>query len=225
MTSPPFTPLSTESYLRMFRVIASAVEASDFPSSGACMFFANIGAHLMRVAHGLDAQAKAGVCAFRFSGFSDDPGRNLSFGRINHATRTAIPAGDHFHCWIECEGFVIDLMAPLYREMWPVTAGGPAQLPRRMFQRPAGAMVADILAPLAEGDFYVRADPACTREMAHLVTDYAKLHPEFDILQACEQWYAQAAGPGMALGDVEIQRRDRTLRTVSLMPMELAGAW
>lgn len=42
----------------MFQVIASTVEASNFPAASACMFFANMGAHLMRVTHGLDAQRR-----------------------------------------------------------------------------------------------------------------------------------------------------------------------
>lgn len=219
MSSLPFTPLSADSYLRMFQVIASTVEASDFPSSSACMFFANIGAHLMRVTHGLDAQAKAGVCAFRIS----EPGGTLSFGVIDHASRTAIPVGDRFHCWIECDGFVIDLMAPLYREMWQAATGSPEQLPRLMFQKPRTAMAVDIMAPSARGDFYVHEDATSTREMAHLVTTYARLHPGFDVVQACARWYAAAEGAELLGRTIEL--RNGAKKEVCLIPVRLSGVW
>lgn len=204
----------------MFQVIASTVEASGFPSASACMFFANIGAHLMRGSHGLDAVVKAGVCALRLSEQHDF---NLTFGLIDRATRTAIPTGDRFHCWIECDGFIVDLMAPLYREMWQAATRSHEQLPRQMFQKPMQAMAADILAPRSRGDFYVFQDAACTSEMAGLVSEYSRLHPEFDIMRVCEAWYASTAAADAPSRTLEM--RSGVRKEVELIHLQLSGDW
>lgn len=220
MSAPSPAPLSPVNYIRMFRTIASVVKASGFPPDHGCMFFAFLGAHLLRTVHGRDAVAYAGVSSFRLSERHDI---NFTFGIVDRTRQTAMPWGDDFHCWIDCEGYVIDLMAPLYREMWCEAARRTELLPRKIFQKPRQEMSANILALRTTGSFFVQEDVAYTRKIKSLVDDYAQLNPEFNVYVACEAWYRPA--PGEMAQVLTLQTHCGRQEQVVLDAFDVSGAW
>jgi len=184
------------------------------------MFFAFLGAHLLRTVHGRDAVAHAGVSSFRLSERGDI---NFTFGIVDRTRQTAVPWGDDFHCWIDCDGYVIDLMAPLYREMWHDSSRRTEILPRKIFQKPRRERSANILTLGANGAFFVQEDVAYTRKIKSLVEDYAQLNPEFDVYVACEAWYRPAPGPMAQV--FTLQTRCGRQEQVALEAFEVSGAW
>jgi len=59
-----------------------------------------------------------------------------------------------FHAWVQCDGYIIDFMAPIFPETC-ASSDHPFTVPRRMFQRKWIDMVPSHEHLDQEGDFYL----------------------------------------------------------------------
>ena len=132
-TTPPIT---LPEYERLFRIIHTVVANEQGDPTKACLFFSVAGAFLLKRHHKLGSACPvAGVAGYNLrtpSNFS------MVFGKAEN--ETIVSNSNNFHCWIEVDGWIVDLMAPLFDEMAPGDRKG-ATIPRFMFQKPA---IADV---------------------------------------------------------------------------------
>lgn len=137
-TTPPIT---LPEYERLFRIIIHTVVANEQGDpTKACLFFGVAGAFLLKRHHKLGSACPvAGVAGYNLrtpSNFS------MVFGKAEN--ETIVSNSNNFHCWVEVDGWIVDLMAPLFDEMAPGDRKG-ATIPRFMFQKPAIADVNTVI--------------------------------------------------------------------------------
>lgn len=206
MNRRPLLPLSD--YQRIYQVIYSVLEASGIAvTHRACIFFASVGASILREHHALPATISAGCMALMV----DEQRANVAvYGReengifVNNETA--------FHAWVECDGWLIDFMAPIMGVAlrqdgvdWPV--------PRRMLQK----HLADQKNSLGEiqhvGDFFASHDHALTESLID-----AQGVQFLDFMNTCMAWYRRPPKPlrGIALADSHGPTKKLTLRAPSI---------
>ena len=138
-------------YCRISRVISTVLTAAGEETERACIFFANVGAAILRRHYKLEAMPVAGAAAYAI-GVGRDHGLVATFGKLKGDHFFATP--EAFHCWIECEGVVIDFMAPIFKENLR-SSGIHATVPRRAFQKPLTAMSPTLPYKFRQGAFYL----------------------------------------------------------------------
>jgi len=146
----------------------------------ACNFFAMTGAHILREHYRFAAEAVSGAAVYCLS-----PELNpLAFAE-NVDGRPA--AGlDGFHSWVECKGYAIDFLAPLFAEN-VAEIDSQAEVPRRAFMKPLSLM--SLTMPQkgdAEGTFLFIQDEACK---ANMVQTFNRTPLSGDLRTICSAWY------------------------------------
>ena len=204
----------TSEYERLFRIIHAvfAYEKSDL--SGASLFFAVAGAYLLSKHHSLKSACPvAGMAGYALQ---TPPGAPVVLGIIENGK----PASDaaHFHCWIEADGWIIDLCAPILEAIVEAKQEG-ARIPPLMFQKPvlAGANVDSLTTPGA----YVHVPN--TRLTTSLMNGFSGNPIHADLVRVCDRWYARPPrklAPSIAIADQHGKAEE-----VQLSPIRLAGAW
>ena len=104
MLSRSRPPLTLPEYERLFRIIHAVVENEGGDSSKACLFFGIAGAHLLSSHHRFKtARLVAGI-----AGYNLRTPTNLSIvlGKVEGGE--LLSNEDHFHCWIEVDGWIIE---------------------------------------------------------------------------------------------------------------------
>ena len=214
MSRPAPAPITLPEYERLFRILHAVVASEGGDPARACLFFAVAGAYLLKRQHRLDSACPvAGAAGYHLR---TPDGFTLVFGRPQDGTLVA--DGDHFHCWIEVDGWIVDPMAPLFGEMAP--AGRErAGIARCMFQKPA--LAATDMACLATPGAYLHV--ANHRLTTELMQGFTAKAAYADLVRICDRWYSRPPrkiAPGIGIGD----QTGRTIR-VELSPIRLSGAW
>jgi len=206
-------PLTFADYQRIYTVLYATLQAAEARTHRACIFFTIVGAAILRKDHGLQAQIVAGAAAYSF----DDAGRQLvSFGRLEDGYFRCRP--DAFHAWIECEGFVIDFMAPIFQDALRADGHG-LTVPRRMFQKPVSAAVAGMPDPTHRGEFCLVPDQGRTGEIK---AAFGAAEMNADLGSLAMTWYK----PPPRKIKAEFQFNDTEgLRTATLRAPALDGTW
>jgi hypothetical protein len=206
MNRRPLLPLSD--YQRIYQVIYTVLQASEIAvTHRACIFFASVGANILRTHHDLPATISAGCMALMV----DEQRTNVAvYGRdengafVNNETA--------FHAWVECDGWLIDFMAPImgvaFRE-----DGINWSIPRRMLQKE----LIDGKNTLGEiqhaGDFFASHDRALTESLI----DGQGLQ-FLDLMNTCMTWYRKSPKPlkAVSLADSHGPTKKLTLRAPSM---------
>lgn len=198
---------------RIFRTIHGVLLNEQGDPSRACLFFGTIGAAILREHHRLDAQAVAGLSMYKL---------DLSSDVLALAAHTdgAVTAAEHgFHCWVECEGWVLDFSSALFREM--LAAAGKQRLcTRQMFQKPGSGQAVSPEALTSPGDFFCKADTELT---ATLLAEFHSRPAYNDILDICLQWYRPS--PKRMLESIGVGDAKGRVKSTQLSPLRLTGAW
>lgn len=121
-------PVAFADYCRIFSVIAAIVEEESVPHH-ACNLFASIGAHILRQHYRLPAFAVSGAAFFKVSSDFDV----LAFAE--HSNGRVFASLEGFHSWIQCKGYMIDLLASLFPEN-VAERDMRVDVPRRAFMKP-----------------------------------------------------------------------------------------
>ncbi|WP_371323872.1 DUF2026 family protein [Dechloromonas sp. ZY10] len=106
-------PLTLPEYERLFRTIHAVVANEEGDPSKACLFFGIAGAYLLSHHHRL----KSARPIVGFAGYNLCTPTNLSVFLGGIEKSVCISDEDHFHCWIEIDGWIVDLTAPLFNRM------------------------------------------------------------------------------------------------------------
>lgn len=205
-------PLTLPEYERLFRVIHAVIENEEGDSSKACLFFGIAGAFLLNRSHGLkNARPVAGV-----AGYNLRTPTNLAIILGNVENGEWSSDQDNFHCWIEVDGWIIDLTAPLFDDMAPFARKG-ATVPCLMFQKPAHARFKDMNIP---GAYMHLPNPELTFA---LMTNFVQKPSHSDLINICEQWYERPPkrmAPSVGIGD-----QHGKVKEVRLSQFRVEGAW
>ena len=207
-------PITLPEYERLFRTIHAVVANEKNDPTKACLFFAVAGAYLLKRHHKLSSACPvAGVAGYNLRTPTNFA---IVFGRPEVDTLVADP--DHFHCWVEVDGWIVDLMAPLFDEMAPADRKG-ATIPRFMFQKPAIADVSAVSLEVPGAYIHIPNDRLTT----DLMRDFTDKPAYFDLVQVCDQWYARP--PRKIAPSIRIADQTGKAKEVELSSFRLAGAW
>lgn len=214
----PKLTLTLPDYQRMHRVIASVLNSVEANTPKACLFFAIAGAFLIETFHKRPARPVVGAAFFRINAAT---GFTMAYGRLAAEDGMGVVSSDEeaFHCWIECDGMVIDLMAPLFHESVR-SAGRTESVSRKMFQRPKASMSQSPYELEKEGDFFLQSDPALG---VHLLKEFMSKLANGDLVKVCEYWYRPL--PKSMRSTIQMGSDDGSVREIQLNPVSLVGAW
>lgn len=200
-------------YERIYQVIYSVLEASGIARSHrACLFFAATGAALLRKHYDLPATFTAGTFAMMVD---EKVGNVAVYGRPDAGGWVHDDCG--FHAWIECDGWLVDFMAPIMGVALKED-GVSFDIPRKMLQKRLAECKGDPGEIQHLGEFYCRGDPVLTESlMDNQPTAFA------DLLGICEAWFRKPprALPPMVLGDSAAG----TPKPLVLHAPTIMGAW
>jgi len=172
-------PIPFADYCRIFSIISCVIEEhSDVHR--ACNLFAMMGAHILREHYRLAAVPVSGAAFFCVS-------RELNPLAFAEHKDGRVAAGlEGFHSWIECKGYVIDLLAPLFPEN--VAEVDPqAQVPRRAFMKPISLMASHLPEKGdTEGTFLLIPDEVCH---ANMIQSFYRTPLAGDLQSVCSSWY------------------------------------
>lgn len=208
----PLIPLTD--YLRMHNVMRSVLDSLDARTAHACLFFSVAGATLLREFYNKDARPVIGAMVL----LVNDAQRNaLTFATLEDGKLNSTKAA--FHAWIECAGYVIDFMAPLFPEN-SAAAGHPSIAPSRMLQKRLEAMSISHEHLDQPGDFYLESNSALA---ADLLQSFYRKPAGSDLVNICKHWYRR---PPRAIASETLMQDDLGIVTrIKLKSSPVSGVW
>lgn len=210
---PPKLILPFADYCRIFRVIYSVLDGRAH-THRACIFFAIAGAIVLRRHYKLSALPIAGAATYLVD---VETAFVATFGKIEDDMLIATP--EAFHCWIECNGYAIDFMAPVFRENLQA-AGFPHAIPRKMFQRPLAEMASTSAALTHEGAFTLFPDRERTQAM---IENFDRKAESGDLANICAHWYRRP--PKRISETLDMASTGGAVTRLTLHAPEVSGVW
>lgn len=195
-------------YQRIYQVIYSVLEASEIAiTHRACIFFASAGMMILRKHYRLQATISAGCLALMV----DEQNLNvIVYGREEGGA--FVNDKKAFHAWVECDGWLIDFMAPIMgnglRE-----DGRDWDVPRHMLQKRLEHRMATLGDIQNAGEFFIEHDRALTESLI----DGQSLMFE-DLMNVCLTWFRRPPKPlkAMAMGDSHGAPKNLVMRAPSI---------
>lgn len=216
-------PLSFVEYTRIHNVVQSLAEHFVKDVGRSCVFFSVIGAVIMHKHYNKNAKVICGGGAVVVAMTPEGPQAlswltETSDGRLE-------PTAEGFHAWVEIEDWMIDFMAPNYREaMVGSKLSTPIAvmpvIPRKMFQKPISQVDGglDKLTRLGRAAFH--ANQSITMEMLDKAFERPAME---DIINIATTWHKSAS---MRMEpSITITNDLGKLTTIELIKRELVGAW
>jgi hypothetical protein len=183
MYKRPLLPLPD--YQRIYQVAYSVLEASGIARTHrACIFFATVGALILRKHYQREATISVGSLALMVD---EEKAAVVVYGREENGEWTY--DADGFHAWVECDGWLIDFMAPIMGESVRED-GANFDVPRRMLQKPLADGQPELHAIQHEGEFFCHSDSA----VAEAVLDNQSVQFK-DLLDVCLAWFRRPPKP------------------------------
>ncbi|MEH6433822.1 DUF2026 family protein [Massilia sp. DD77] len=210
MNQQPLLPLAD--YQRIYQVIYSVLEASGIAvTHRACIFFAAVGASILRKYHDLPATISAGCMALMV----DEQRANVViYGRDENDV--FVNDERAFHAWVECDGWLIDFMAPIMGVALRKD-GVEWRVPRRMLQK----RLIDRKVSLGEiqhvGEFFASHDHAITESLLD-----GQSVQFLDLMNACMAWYRR---PPKALKKIALADSQGPTKKLTLCAPSIDGVW
>lgn len=198
---------------RIFRTIHGVLLNEKGDLARACLFFGVIAASILRTRYRLEAAVVCGFAAYKV----DEKDDVLVLGTQKDGFIESESNG--FHCWVQCNNWVLDFTSPLFQEMFAL-CGLEKKCGRRMFQKPESEMCESLSELSKPGHFLYGGNQELTNQ---LVDGFFSRQAYKDILNICLQWYKpmpkrmqEVIGVGDSKGNI-MQTR--------LSPIQLTGAW
>jgi hypothetical protein len=200
-------------YSRIFRVMYSVLDGRAH-THRSCIFFAVAGAILLRQHYKVKALPVAGAAAYMV-----DAKASLvaTFGKIEDDMLVATP--EAFHCWVQCEEFAIDFMAPVFRENLQA-AGISHSTPRKMFQLPLASMANTAEELTQDGAFSLFPNQERTQAM---IQNFESTGSSGDLANVCTHWYRRP--PKRIAETIDMADDLGKVTRLKLHGPEVAGVW
>jgi Protein of unknown function (DUF2026) len=206
-------------YVRIFRVMRAVIERIDADSNEASLFFSMTGAAILRHFYKKEARVLVGAAFFLVEQKSHSV---LSFTKsADGEIEKVIVDSDRekFHCWLECEGQIIDFQALAFPEALART-GSDVRIPRKMFQKQKVTMSTSHESLETVGDFYLQPNIALTNE---LVRAFFASPLQMDLMRGCMKWFTRP--PKKISSGMSMQDSDDAIYEMALGDIEVTGAW
>lgn len=212
MKSKPPIPLLD--YLRIHGVIRSVLDSVDAHTAHACMFFSIAGAAILREFYKKETMQVAGAAFY----LVNEQQRNvISFATLEEGQVQSSDTA--FHAWIQCDGYVIDFMAPLFPEVC-TAAGHPFIAPRRMFQKKWTDMAPSHEHLDREGDFHLVPNSELTISLRQ---SFLNKPAGADLVNVCLHWYKRS--PKSIRSELQMQNDLGEITKIRLGNAAVAGVW
>lgn len=206
MPRSPLLPLPD--YQRIYQITYSVLEASEIAiTHRACIFFASVGALILRDQYSLPATISAGCMALMVD---EQKANVVVYGRDEGGV--FVNDTEAFHAWVECEGWLIDFMSPIMGVAMRED-GRDWKVPRRMLQKRLSDQKGSLREIQHLGDFYVGHD----RSLTESLIDSQNIQLS-DLLNVCQAWFRRPPKPlkELAMGDSHAGTRKLVLRAPSI---------
>jgi len=211
--------ISFADYQRLFNVIVTVLNGAEAHTANACVFFSIAGSYILDKVYGVNARPLAGAAFYRVDDKADFV---IAFTDMEAFKDEQVASHNQaFHAWIECDGMVIDLMAPIFRES--VLSRQPdskLRIERKMFQKPKSEMVESPFDLHREGDFYLEVNPILTNE---LIRKFMSRAQNVDLVDICKYWYRP--NPKAIESEIGMYSNDGIKTFMKLDKTELVGKW
>lgn len=206
----PLLPLPD--YQRIYQVAYSVLQASEIAKTHrACLFFAAAGASLLRKHYEMPATISIGCMALMV----DEKHANVVvYGREVDGEWVCEP--DAFHAWVECDGWLIDFMAPIMRDS-VMEDGAGFSVPRRMLQKRLKDAYASPRQLQHGGDFFAHHNAA----LAGTLIDRQKA-AFTDLVHVCDVWFRKPPKPMQPMGMGDSHGAPKMLR---MQAPSIEGVW
>jgi len=180
------TLIPLQDYLRVHRVVRSALDMAGAETAHACWFFSVAGAAILRKYYKKDAHPVAGAMCLMV----DEENANvLCFATLEgEAIRSSNNA---FHALVVCGDYVVDFMSPIFPETCK-SSGHPFMAPSKSFQRKIETMASSHTDLSRDGDFFFSPNELLTD---HLKKRFVQGHLQSDVLNACLEWFIKPPKP------------------------------
>lgn len=200
-------------YQRIFRVIYSVLDGRA-SSERSCIFFALVGAAILNEHYKLNATPVAGAAQFTVNA---NDSLVTVFGQLENGE--LISKLEAFHCWVECDGYAIDFMAPIFHESMR-SSGCQSRIPRRMFQKRL-----ELMKPIhgefpGEGAFFFLPNMSLTQA---IITNFGNRNSNTDFGNICIEWFKR---PPKRIPETLAIRNDLgEITTLKLQGPNIESAW
>ncbi len=219
-------PLTFSEYQRMHNVVHTLAKHWTKDSGRACVFFSIVGAALMHGHYGKNAKVVCGNGAVML-----DQRTELTLSWFEHKDGFISTGAGAFHTWIVCDGWIVDLMAPNYREsMVGATHFGqdgngeqraPAFVaPRLMLQRPLDRTDGSLEDIRRTGDCVFMPNPDLTASTIGTELNRPVLG---DIVEIALAWHRPL--PEKMESAFTVADDLGEITTIQLIKRDLTGAW
>ena len=206
--------ITLKEYETIFRVLYAVSHSVGNTTGKACLFYNVIGALVLAERFKKKARPVMGAAFFRVH---DPSATVLSYSRLIDG----IPSSDAeaFHCWVECEGFLIDFTAPVFRESF-AESGQQLAINRQMLQKPLSQMASTVNDLSSEGDFWLLPNPELSNE---LLAKFLQKPAPSDLAKVCLSWVAK---PSKKTPEVFAMMNDLgEVSNMKLPNIHLVSAW
>jgi hypothetical protein len=210
MSRRPLLPLAD--YQRIYQVAYSVLEASGIAKTHrACLFFATVGMLILREHYRLEATLSVGSMALMVD---EEMGNVVVYGREKDGEWVQDSTG--FHAWVECDGWLIDFMAPIMGTSLREDGAG-FDVPRKMLQKLLADRQPDPRAIQHEGEFFCLSD----RSLAESMLDSQGVLFT-DLVEVCLTWFRRPPKPmpPISLGGTGLAPKPLVLKAPSIL-----GVW
>lgn len=204
--------LALPDYQRIYQVIYSVLEASGVAvTHRACIFFAAAGTKILRDHYDLSATISAGCMALMV----DERRANVViYGREENGL--FVNDEKAFHAWVECQGWLIDFMAPIMREALRKD-GVDWRVPRRMLQKPLAERKSSLGEIQHIGEFFAGHDHALTESLID-----AQSTQFIDLMNVCLTWFRR---PPKSLKEICLADSHGPIKKLILRAPAIDGVW
>jgi hypothetical protein len=219
-------PLTFAEYQRLHNVIHSLSENWENEAGRSCVFFSITGAALMHKHYHLNAKVICGSGAVRL-----DEKTETALSWFSHNKDGTVTTGSEaFHTWIECDGWLIDLMAPNYREALTSAtlqhenserhSAAPNDVPRMMLQKLTAQTEGELDDMKKPGDCVFVPDQEVTTSVINNAFDSVQFG---DIIAIAYAWHRPC--PQKMEQSITITDNFGEITTIKLIKRELTGKW
>lgn len=206
----PLLPLPD--YQRVYEVVYSVLQATEIAvTHRACLLFVTAGMLILRENYRLPATLSAGCMAMMINEASADV---AVYGRVGDENKQS--SSNAFHAWVECDGWLIDFMAPIMGVAMRED-GYTRPVPRQMLQKRLEDGKGSIGEVQHAGEFYLQHDRALTESLLD-----GQSAGTFDLIKVCTTWHSRPPKrlKEMMMGDSHGQPK----RLVPCAP-SITGVW
>lgn len=178
-------PLPFPDYQRIYQFIFDVLESSGSAiTHRSCVFFAATGATILREHYNVPATISVGCMALRVDELQPNV---VIYGRNENGYFQSDE--NAFHSWVECNGWLIDFMAPILNIALQ-KAGTNWSVPSRMLQKNLADSKNSVGEIQRTGDFFVGHNT----ELANLVLDSQSAR-FFQLMEVCVGNYRKLSEP------------------------------